>query len=300
MECVENGERAAAGPTDTAALRGNTSFRAWVAILIIGNRRSIKDWRLPVTDCRLPSVTPAIEGRGIRVDARVDRAQCWAPMKGFAVPLTLMVLLVSQALAAGESQALFHDPFRDRLLEGWTWLREDPEGWRITPNGLEIRVQPGNMWGPPNNARNVLVRPVAAPAGKEVEVSVRIEHRPTEQYEQVDLVWYYDDSHMVKLGQEMVDGKLSIVMGREENDRTRTIAIIPIEAVSIEVRLVVRGNTIEGFFRPADTETWRRAGDCNLPVKGEAKVSLQCYQGPPGAGHWARLTEFHIRLLAAR
>lgn len=45
----------------------------------------------------------------------------------------------------------------------------------------------------------------------------------TGQWEQVDLCWYLDDSNMVKLGQEMVDGKLSIVMGREQADRARTV-----------------------------------------------------------------------------
>jgi len=48
------------------------------------------------------------------------------------------------------------------------------------------------------------------------------------QWEQVDLVLYYDDSNMVKVGLELVDGQLSIVMGREEKDATRTISITPV------------------------------------------------------------------------
>src|SRR5687767_11586970 len=105
--------------------------------------------------------------------------------------------------------------------EGWTWRRENPAGWRIRDSALEIRVEPGNMWGPQNDARNVLVRKLdGVSLHHEVTISVTVSNRPTEQYEQVDLVWYYDDSHMVKIGQEQVDGKLSIVMGREEKDRT--------------------------------------------------------------------------------
>lgn len=38
---------------------------------------------------------------------------------------------------------------------------------------------------------------------------------------------------MAKLGQEMVDGKVSIVMGREEGDKTRTIVIIPLAASAV-------------------------------------------------------------------
>src|SRR5439155_3504663 len=104
---------------------------------------------------------------------------------------------------------------------------------------------------PVNNAKNVLVRPAPDAAKQNVEVSVTVTNRPTEQYEQVDLVWYYDDSNMVKLGQELVDGKLSIVMGREEKDRTRTIAIIPLDSYSVRLRFRVKGKTVRGQFRPA-------------------------------------------------
>jgi hypothetical protein len=99
---------------------------------------------------------------------------------------------------------------------------------------------------------------------------------------------------MVKLGQELVDGKLSIVMGREENDRTRTIAIIPLESFTVQVRHRVKGNQIRGEFRTPDSGEWKLAGSCDLPVKGAPKVSLQFYQGPAAAEHWARLNDFRI------
>jgi len=195
----------------------------------------------------------------------------------------------------GTGAADFRDDFRGRLAEGWSWIREDPKGWRVSENGLEVRVQPGNMWGPPNNARNVLVRAAPDPSQQEVVVSVTLSNRPTEQWEQVDLVWYYDDSHMVKLGQELVDGKLNIVMGREENDRTRTIAIIPLDSFTVQVRHRVKGIEIRGEFRTPDSGEWKLAGSCDLPVKGAPKVSLQFYQGPAAAEHWARVNEFQIQ-----
>ncbi len=192
-------------------------------------------------------------------------------------------------------EALFQDDFKGRLADGWSWLREDPKGWRATEHGLEMRVQPGNMWGGANNAKNVLVRNAPDPVNGEVEISVTVTNRPTEQYEQVDLVWYYTESYMVKLGQELVDGKLSIVMGREENDRTRTIAIIPLKSFSVQLRLTVAGNQIQGHFRTPGADNWQKAGECDLPVHGLPKVSLQCYQGPANVGHWARITELRIR-----
>lgn len=205
--------------------------------------------------------------------------------------------------SAAAAQDLFVDSFRGELREGWTWKREDPSGWRVTDRGLEIRVETGNMWGGANNARNVLVRPIPDAAGDPVEITVSVENRPTEQYEQVDLVWYYDDSHMVKIGQERVDGQLCIVMGREEKDRTRTIRIIPIEAMQVDLRFLTVDGTIQGFYRVSPTsearsgsdENWIKAGECDLPVNGMPKVSLQVYQGPKDQERWARINDMVIR-----
>ncbi len=204
-----------------------------------------------------------------------------------------LALLGVTASHAGE--ILFQDNFTNKLDGRWAWVREDPQAWRVTERGLEVRIQPGNLWGPANNARNVLVRNVPDPAQGQLEISVTVTNQPTAQYEQVDLVWYYDDSHMVKLGQELVDGKLSIVMGREEADKTRTIAILPLTSFSVRLRLLVAGDRIRGQFRAPDSDTWRDVGECDLPTHGAPKISLQCYQGPPDAEHWARFTEFSIQ-----
>jgi regulation of enolase protein 1 (concanavalin A-like superfamily) len=190
--------------------------------------------------------------------------------------------------AGHADEVVFQDDFKGKLDASWSW---------VTESALEVRVQPGNMWGPANNAKNVLVRTVPDPAKAELEVSVSVTNQPAAQFEQVDLVWYYDDSHMVKLGQELVDGRLSIVMGREEADKTRTIAIIPLKSFSVRLRFRVSGNRIHGEFRTPDSEDWHEAGECDLPAHGAPKVSLQCYQGPADAEHWARITEFCIRRL---
>jgi regulation of enolase protein 1 (concanavalin A-like superfamily) len=150
------------------------------------------------------------------------------------------------------------------------------------------------MWGSANNARNVLVRPVPDVGKDTIEVAVSVSNRPSGQYEQIDLVWYYDDRNMVKIGQEQVDGVLSLVMGREEGDKTRTIAIIPIDALSLDVRFIVTGDQIRGQFRPTGGNAWKDAGQCTLPINGPPKVSLQVYQGPPGIERWARFNTFRL------
>jgi regulation of enolase protein 1 (concanavalin A-like superfamily) len=208
--------------------------------------------------------------------------------------LALLVASGSSQLWGGE--LLFQETFTGQLKEGWSWLREDKAGWRIGTNALEIRVEPGNMWGPANDAKNVLVRQLPD-SPRPLELSVTISNTPSEQYEQVDLVCYYDDSHMVKIGFELVDGKRSIVMGREEKDRTRTIAIIPQEAMEVHLRLILDVATLRGSFRATGAKEWREAGSCELPARGAPKLAIQCYQGPARAEHWARISKVTIRTL---
>jgi regulation of enolase protein 1 (concanavalin A-like superfamily) len=215
-------------------------------------------------------------------------------MKSRLFTLALAIL----ALPGFAEQLEFDEDFKLELSEGWSWIREHPGAWRVSATGLEIRVEPGNMWGGQNNAKNVLVRPLPALGEDELEIRMRLEHLPTEQYEQVDLVWYLNDSHMVKIGKEMVDGKVSLVMGREEGDKTRTIAIVPIDPQdkSLEVKFRLTGEKIKGSFRPQGFQDWKLAGECELPRLAGAKpqVSIQCYQGPADKEHWARLSAIQI------
>lgn len=211
----------------------------------------------------------------------------------------LAIILLGGAMTSWAADVEFKDDFLGKLGPGWTWIREAPEFWRTSERGLEVRVLPGNMWGGANNAKNVLTR--RAPDAKvgTVEASVQLENRPTEQYEQANLVWYYSDSSMVKLGQELVDGQLSIVMGREENDQARTIAIIPLDSFSVRLRFLVTGSQIRGEFKTPKSDTWLLAGSCDLPApkNPQPMVSLQFYQGPANVEHWARASDFRMCVL---
>lgn len=220
---------------------------------------------------------------------------------GFALAETLC-LLCSTCPAASENASgglIFQDRFLGRLADGWLLEREEDANWRVGPLGLEVRAQPGNMWGPANNAKNVFVHPIPAPTDQPIEISATISNRPTAQWEQADLVWYYDGGNMVKLGQELVTGRYSVVMGREEGDRARTIAIVPLDANSVELRLQALDRRIRGQFRTAVWREWRDVGECNLPVKGQPKASLQFYNGPPNLAHWVRVSQFAVRRLSS-
>ncbi|MGZ4987013.1 MAG: hypothetical protein ACXWBP_03130 [Limisphaerales bacterium] len=219
-----------------------------------------------------------------------------------------MSVLLSVANVASADDAdtsadiIFRDSFHNKLAEGWSWIREHKENWRCTTNGLEVLVEPGNMWGPQNNARNLLLHslPTATDA---IDISVTVSNAPTHQYEQSDLVWYFDDSTMVKVGQELVDGKLSVVMGREEKDKIRTISITPLNSDTVTLRMLVHGDEIRGFFKTPTATDWKEVGSCDLPKpekKKPARVSLQFYQGAPNVNHWVRVTDFQISRTTAK
>jgi regulation of enolase protein 1 (concanavalin A-like superfamily) len=202
------------------------------------------------------------------------------------------------------SAAMYSDEFKGHLGPGWYWLREHKEGWRITDRSLEVLIEPGNMWGPQNDARNVLVRPAPSVGVAPLIIEVIFDHSPTNQYEQADLVWYLDDSNMVKLGEELVDGQLSVVMGREQNDKTRTISITPLKSNQVHLKMIVSESGISGAFQMPGADRWTEVGHCELPKSSQAdaapKISMQFYQGVNGSRHWARVTDFRISTMPKR
>ena len=140
------------------------------------------------------------------------------------------------------------------------------------------------MWGPANDAKNVLLIPLAASGWRSRPQSNTaqpiITSRPT--------VWYYADGNMVKLGPELVDGRFSAVMGRRR-------AIAP--ALFRSTRSPQgRGREVyrqgKRDHRPVSRQRddgWRSAGSCSLPALPglEPRISLQFYQGTVPAEHWA-------------
>jgi len=92
-----------------------------------------------------------------------------------------LVLVLSIVTRCAADEDLFRDDFKRTLGDGWSWIREHREAWRVSERGLEVRVEPGNMWGPANDAKNVLLRTAPDTAKGEIEISVNVENRPTGQ-----------------------------------------------------------------------------------------------------------------------
>ena len=88
-------------------------------------------------------------------------------------------------------------------------------------------------------------------------------------------------------------------MGREEGDKTRTIALLP-QAVqpetTFQLRFRVKDGKITGSYRVDLKGDWKEAGTCDLPAaKGKPQICLQTYNGPAGAEHWAVFSELRVR-----
>lgn len=192
------------------------------------------------------------------------------------------------------------DSLKGSMGKDWRWLRENKSGWKLTDSGLQVLIEPGNMWGKDNDARNVLLHPIPAAWEDGVDVQVQLEQHPKKRWEQTNLVWYFSDSTMVKLGLELEHGKTNIVMGREDGDRTRTIKIVPYADPIVQLRFVLKGQQLQGFFRKPGTAEWKPVGSATLPASSAtppAKISLQFYMGEEDSNRWATVSDFKMLTL---
>ncbi|MDY0166291.1 MAG: hypothetical protein RBS80_07090 [Thermoguttaceae bacterium] len=204
----------------------------------------------------------------------------------FLAPCALgMLVLCCAGIAADEpapaEKVLFEDRFEGKLAGGWTWLRENPAAWRLRDGALEIAIEPGLA----HNVKNALVRP--APDRREgkyaFEVTVTNTVLPTQQYEQAGITWYTGGKPVFKIVKERIDGDLYIIPGRK-----------PMDAKTVQLRLVVDGQRWTAQYRANVEGEFLTAAEGTLPPPGDDQVSIQGYHGPPDAQHWIRFQDFRI------
>jgi DUF1680 family protein len=179
------------------------------------------------------------------------------------------------------ARVVFEDPLKGKLAGGWEWLRENPRAWRHSDSGLEVRVEPGLA----GTVKNALLRkaPDRSRGRYAIEVTVEFTAEPSQQYEQAGLTWYQRDKPALKLVHELIDGKTYIMPGKGPTD-TRLM----------QLRLVVGRDDYVAQFRPGGKGEFQTAGSGKLPPAADEKVSIQCYNGPPGAERWMRFSDFRI------
>ena len=145
-----------------------------------------------------------------------------------------------------QGEPAFQDDFKGKLGEGWTWVREHREGWRVL-GGLEVRIEPGNMWGPPTTPG------MSSSARRRTRRRMKSKSRSTWR-----IVQPSNTSKLISLGITTTPhGEAGAgVGGRQTQHRhgprgrqDSTIAIIPLSSFSVQLRFLVRGEQIHGQFR---------------------------------------------------
>lgn len=194
---------------------------------------------------------------------------------------TVALLVLGGSLLAAEPRVIFEDRFDGKLGEGWTWLRENPQTWRIKDGAMEIRVEPGVA----GTVKNALLRkaPDRTKGKFAAEVTITFVTPPTNQYEQAGITWYHDAKPVFKLVHENIDGKTNIIPGRK-----------PTTTATMQLRLVFTADTWTAQYRPDAKGEFQKAADGKLPAPGDDQISIQCYQGPPNAEHWIRFDDFRL------
>lgn len=207
------------------------------------------------------------------------------PFLAACVAVTLCTgaqLLGATPSAEAGGKVVFEDRFEGRLGPGWSWLRENPDAWRIRDNGLEIRVEPGMA----DTVRNALVRP--APDRSQgryaIELNVRMLAVPTQQYEQGGITWYSDGKPVFKLVKELIHGEGIVIIPSHK----------PMTRPMVQLRLIVSANEYIAQFRPDGKGEFQTAATGVLEPSANEQVSIQCYHGPPDREHWFRFEEFRI------
>jgi hypothetical protein len=201
------------------------------------------------------------------------------------VLLVLAVLLGVQAVVPGaEPSVVFEDSLKGKLGPGWHWLRENPGAWRHSPNGLEIRVEPGLK----DTVKNALLRkaPDRAQGKYAIDVTVELTSPPTQQYEQAGITWYQGSKPVFKLVHEFIDGKTYVIPGKKPTDTRR-----------LQLRLVVSKDGYVAQYRPDAQGAFQIADSGKLAAGADEEVSIQCYHAPAEGEHWMRFSDFRISKL---
>jgi hypothetical protein len=195
--------------------------------------------------------------------------------------LSALLIALPQPVHGEDGRLVYEDSLKGKIGPGWRWLRENPSTWRNSPQGLEIRVEPGLA----PTVKNALVRkaPERSSAKYAIEVTVEFTSPPTNQYEQAGLTWYQGDKPVFKLVHEFIDGKPYVIPGKK-----------PAPQSLVQLRLIVNQDHYVAQFRSKAMGQFETAAEGKLAAAPDEKISIQCYNGPPAAEHWMRFSNFRI------
>ncbi len=210
------------------------------------------------------------------------------------------VALTLGATALQASSLLFEEAFEAASLDsGWSWLREDPAGWKLEYGRLRIRTN-GQLWESKNNQKNVLLRQKQEGAGGKLVAEITVDgHLELDKaYEHGGLIWYLDDDNWVTLTLlnhvAHKTQKLLLISEVEGEGLADSSVAIPFLDRSVTLRLVVEGRNFTGMFRRTDSTTWEELGTITFEVTGQPRIGLVAGQGNEDDEHWVAFDDFRI------
>ena len=207
----------------------------------------------------------------------------------------VFLLLLTANAARAQEKLLFADPFKDKLSSGWSWVREDPKGWRLDKGSLVIRTSRGGLFMKDNNGRNIPLRtPPEVKEGK-LAVEVLTENAPTNGYENSGLIWYYDDDNYTILTKEKIGADILMHLFSERDGKPGTAFHKKFTGgKDVWFRMEAEPGKLTGHYRNSAKEEWQKLGQCDIPLGGAPKVGLTTAYAAKDSGHLTRFSEFRM------
>jgi len=149
----------------------------------------------------------------------------------------------------------WRDDFTSPTLDpAWAWVREDATHWSLVdrPGYLRLRTQGGELGGPWNDVRNILVRDV--PSG-DFTVETKLDFSPAQDYQQAGLLIYQDDDNYIKLTRVYADAQR--VEFAAEIDQNYSGQVLGFSTTPVFLRIRKTGQGYRGGFS-ADGLEWAK------------------------------------------
>ena len=193
-----------------------------------------------------------------------------------------------------QDKVLVEEKFAGPLPDGWSWLREDPAGWKLE-GGLRIKAQPGKIWYKTKTAKNVLLRklPEKGTAEAPIALEVTVDSSPEANSEQCGLYLYFDETNFVKIIREHLKGKTNVMMVKELKGIPEPQQPMEEPTSPVRLRLVWSGSKVSGAYKT--NGDWVPVGEVDCPQPdGSASLALACHGAPAEAERWAKFSDLRV------
>ena len=212
-----------------------------------------------------------------------------------ALAFTLVALLARPVAAADPPKVLFEENFSGKLGEGWQWLRERPEHWRMADGSLIIDTLPGSYWMKENSGQNTLLRKAPASLKDGFIIEVHMDNSPKGQWEHAGLLVYFDPFTFVAFNKEFTGKQCIFVFHQQDGKPIQGPAETDYRESGVWLRLALHGTKATAQYRSSEKEPWKPIGECPIPTSTkELLVGFQSGYGQEKSERQARFRSFRI------